>query len=86
MRVGRECEHDVGVAFEAVHLVEQLEEQRPLAGSMVQRAVLGDEVDVLEHHDRRLQARVRSATASESMRKPQPEIRIAVQPCAAPMR
>ena len=51
--VGGQHEDDVGVLGEAVHLVEQLEQQRVLAG--VHAAVLGDQVDVLDDDHRRLQ-------------------------------
>jgi hypothetical protein len=52
--VAGEQEDHVGVVAEPVHLVEQLEQQRGAAG-LLAVAVLGDQVDVLEDHHRRLQ-------------------------------
>ena len=51
--VGGEQERDVGVLAEPVHLVQQLEQQRVLAGAAV--PLLGDQVHVLDHHHRGLQ-------------------------------
>nr|WP_254185476.1 hypothetical protein [Nocardioides panacis] len=51
--VGGEQEDHVGVLGQPVHLVEQLEEQRVLAG--IPAPVLRDQVDVLDHDHRRLQ-------------------------------
>ena len=62
--VGRQDEHHVGVVGQAVHLVEQLEEQRVLAGVLA--PVLRDQVDVLDHHHGRRQgARHRAGLGDE---------------------
>jgi hypothetical protein len=52
--VAGEQEDDVGVVAEPVHLVEQLEQQRGAAW-LLAVPLLGDQVDVLENHHRRLQ-------------------------------
>ena len=51
--VGRQDEEEVGVAGGTVHRVEEVEQHR--AGPGPEAAVLGDQVDVLEHDDRGLQ-------------------------------
>jgi hypothetical protein len=51
--VGGEHERDVRVRTHTVHGVQQREQQRP--GVLLEVAVHGDQVDVLEHHHRRLQ-------------------------------
>ena len=47
--VGGQQEQQVGVGRRAVHRVEQVEQDR--AGRRPKRALLRDQVDVLEHHD-----------------------------------
>ena len=53
--VGGEHERHVGVLAEPAHLVHQLEEHGPAAAEGAE-PLLGDEVDVLQHHHRRGQA------------------------------
>src|SRR6266536_2534956 len=52
--VAGEQEDHVAVGGEPVHLVQQLEQQRG-AARLLPVALLGDQVDVLQHHHRRLQ-------------------------------
>lgn len=51
--VGGEDERDVGVMVQAVHGVEHLEQQR--LRPVPEASVLGNQVAVLKHNDRRLQ-------------------------------
>ena len=51
--VGGQHEQQVGVGGCAVHRVEQVEQDRAVARA--EAAILGDEVDVLEHDHRRLE-------------------------------
>ena len=59
--VGGQQEEQVGVACGAVHRIEQVEEHRASTGTA--GALLGDQVDILEHEHRGLQSRAISAAA-----------------------
>jgi hypothetical protein len=52
--VGGEDEQDIGILLQPVHFVEQRVKQRLLARPHV-LAIAGDEIDILNHHHRRLQ-------------------------------
>ncbi len=65
--VRREHEDQVGVLVEAVHRVEQLEQQRR---GLVVAAVLGDQVDVLDHDHRRLERARQAAGHPDGAERP----------------
>ena len=81
--VGGEDEGDVDVLTEAVHLVEELEQQRMSAGP--EAPLVGDEVDVL-HHDRRGWRTRAIEHASRIAPRASPESTTTVTPSRRPSR